>query len=260
MPFYIRTREGRFSDGVEIDSESLFAYMENKDSEVTTECASVEEYENFFAERLSEAESVIHITPLMESSESFNRASEAAKVFGNVHVVNSGHASCGLGLMVLIAANLVREGYSVEAICDRMGELQNIVVTSVLLGSVEQMYRNGKYGRIMKNFCAMFQLRPVLHMVKSRPRCRRILTGNFDKALQHYIHREFHNSERVDKRILFIAYAGCSAEEIDRIRDLVEKEVEFQNIVVQKASATVASNVGLGTIGLMYMKAGGDGR
>ena len=32
------------------------------------------------------------------------------------------------------------------------------------------------------------------------------------------------------------------------------KEIPFEHIIVQKTSASVASNIGLGSVGLMYMK------
>lgn len=254
MPFYIRTREGRFSDGVEIDSENLFEYMQYDSSPVTTECAGVEEYERFFADSLGEAEEVIHISTATGSSEGFLRAREAAVVFGNVHVVDSGHTSCGLGMMAMIAASMVREGSTVKEICRCLEKYEDIVTTSVILRSIEQLYFNGRMGKALRTICGVLMVRPVLQMSKSRPVCRKVETGNYEKAVARYVHAQLHDRKKIDPRILFISYTGCTAEELERIQKLVKKEMEFDRVILQKMSATVAGNLGLGCVGLVYLK------
>lgn len=254
MPIYIRTHEGRFSDGVEIDSENLFEYMEKNDNSVTNECADVEEYESFFADMLSEAEEVIYITAATGNSDSFERAANAATAFGNVHVFDSGHASCGLGIMVLLAVNMVREGKTVDQICERLEELQSVVTTTIMLRSTEQLYRNGRITKPLNTICGVLQIRPILQMSKGRAVCLKIETGSNEKALRRFIHRQLRDRKKIDRRILFISYAGCTAEELDRIVEQAGKEIPFEHIIVQKVSASVASNIGLGSVGLMYMK------
>lgn len=63
-----------------------------------------------------------------------------------------------------------------------------------------------------------------------------------------------HHSNDIDTRILFLTYAGCSMSQLDVILKEVKKYVDFQKIVVQKASATVSSNCGVGTFGLMFLR------
>ena len=58
----------------------------------------VVDYERFFAEKLTEAQYVIHITMSKNVSQGYQNALEAAKSFENVTVVDSGHLSSGMGL------------------------------------------------------------------------------------------------------------------------------------------------------------------
>lgn len=262
IPFYIRTSEGRFSDGIEIDSNNLFDYMEKDASSVVTECSSVSEYEKFFADRLSEAEEVIHLAASSSSSKSYSRAVDAATVFGNVHVIDSGHLSCGLGLMALYAADMVKRGCTVEEILAEMEELSDIVVTSVLLRSTDQLYQNERIGRPFDMFCHLFHLRPSFHMEKKHLKLCGFQRGGFEHACRTFVHKEFRDRKKIDPRVLMIIYAGCKSEQLETLQKYISQEMQFDHIAVQKSSATVATNTGLGSIGLVYMKnrSGEDGR
>lgn len=254
MPSYIRTKMGRFSDGEEIDSENLFKHMERNDYTVTTECAAEEEYESFFADLLSESEEVIFITASLSTSDSFVRAKNAAASFGNVHVVDSGHMSCGLGIMVLTAADMVKNNRPVREICSYMAELQAAVSTTIMLRSTEQLYRNGRVGKVLHILCELFQIRPILRMSKGRNIYLRAESGSYEKAVRHYVHRQLKEHQKINPCILFVSYAGCTADMIEYVVKQAKREVDFEQVIVQKASATMASNIGLGSIGLMYMK------
>ncbi len=67
----------------------------------------VSDYEEFFAEQLTKAQSVVHISMAESVSPGFANALEASKAFDNVMVIDSGQLSSGMGLMVLYALYLV---------------------------------------------------------------------------------------------------------------------------------------------------------
>jgi fatty acid-binding protein DegV len=58
---YIQTKYGRFRESEEIDVNNLSHYLSDKESYAESYAASVEEYERFFAETLTEADEVIYI-------------------------------------------------------------------------------------------------------------------------------------------------------------------------------------------------------
>lgn len=74
------------------------------------------------------------------------------------------------------------------------------------------------------------------------------------RAVRQYIKKLFQHSRQIDTRILFLTYAGCSVKQIDEIVETVEKYIHFDQIILQKASATVSSNCGAGAFGLMFVR------
>ena len=99
-PYYICTDNGRFLDELELKADELLSHVAIGKN-ASSQPPSVEDYERFFAEKLTEAQNVIHITMAMHASQGYQNALEAAKSFENVTVLDSGHLSSSMGLVVL---------------------------------------------------------------------------------------------------------------------------------------------------------------
>ncbi len=254
MYCYVHTGEGRFCDLFEISSDSLLAYLETEGNQSHSSTAPPSEYEYFFAETLTEAEHVLHITATVDLSGAYPYASQAAASFDNVTVLDSGHISSGHGLMVLYAAMLAEEGKTVPEICKALEAYRERVFSNFLVPSTATLHRCGKVSGTVHKLCTILNLHPVLAMSKNRLTLWRIETGNIHRATRQYVKKLLKHSAQIDSRLLFVTYAGCTVAQIDEILSVVERYIKFDKIVLQKASATVSSNCGIGTFGLMFVK------
>ncbi len=254
MYCYVHTKEGRFCDLFEISSDSLLAYLETEGNEAHSSTAAPSEYEYFFAEALAEAEHVLHITATADLSGAYPNASQAAGSFDNVTILDSGHISSGHGLVVLYAAMLAEEGKTVPEICMALEAYRERVFSNFLVPGTATLHRCGKVSGAVHRLCTVLNLHPVLAMSKNKLGLWRIETGNMHQATMQYVKKLFRHSAQIDSRLLFVTYAGCSVSQIDEILAVVERYIKFDKIVLQKASATVSSNCGIGTFGLMFVK------
>ena len=254
MYCYVRTNEGRFCDLFEISSDSLLAYLQKEGNHSHSSTADPSEYEYFFAETLAEAEHVIHITATTNLSGAYPNATQAAKTFDNVTVIDSAHISSGHGLMVLHAARLAEEGHSVDEICQALDEFRERVFSNFLVPGTATLHRNGKVSGAVHRLCTALNLHPVLSMNRNRLGLCWIESGNMQRVVRQYIRKLFKHGRQIDTRILFVTYAGCSVKQIDEIVATVGRYITFDEIVLQKASATVSSNCGIGTFGLMFVR------
>ncbi|MCM1466668.1 MAG: DegV family EDD domain-containing protein [Alistipes sp.] len=251
---YVHTKEGRFSDLFEVSSDSLLDYLKIEGNYAHSSTAEPSEYEYFFADTLERAEHVIHITATVDLSGAYPNALQASKSFDNVTVVDSTHISSGHGLMVLYAAAMAEEGKSVQEICGELERIKEFVSSSFLVPSTAALYRNGKVGGAVHKLCAALNLHPVLHMSRNRLKLWKIEMGKMQGVSRRYVKGLLHHAKQIDTRILFITYAGCTVRQLDEILDEVKKYVTFDKIIMQKASATVSSNCGVGTFGLMFVR------
>lgn len=254
MHCYVHTEEGRFCDLSEISSDSLLSYLQEEGNHSHSSTAEPSEYEYFFAKTLADAEHVIHITAAASLSGAYPNATQAAKTFDNVTVIDSAHISSGHGLMVLYAASMAEEGRSVKEIREALDAYRERVFSNFLVPGTATLYRNGKVSGTVHRLCTAMHLHPVLAMSKNRLKLWCMESGNMHRAVRRYIKKLFQHSRQVDTRILFLTYAGCSVKQVDEIVETVEKYIHFDQIILQKASATVSSNCGSGTFGLMFVR------
>ena len=71
-------------------------------------------------------------------------------------------------------------------------------------------------------------------------------------AWKKYISSALNVSGDIDKKLLFITYAGMKKEELEEIKEQVSKKVSFEQIICQKASPAISTNCGPGTFGLLF--------
>ena len=254
MHYYIYTDQGRFCDGREITADNLVPYLQNGGSAVRSEHASVEEYETLFANTLEKAEQVIHITMAKNTSSCYETAMEAAKGFDNVHVIDSGHLSSGMGMLVLYAAKMAQSNMNVSEILKDMETFRERISTSFLVTRPEALYRNGKIGKGVMALCRCFSLHPVFCMSQSRIRLQNLIPGNPEKAYQKYIKLQMRNIAQMDDKVCFLTNAGISVKQQNELLQQVKNYQHFERVFLQKSSATIISNCGLGTFGVICLK------
>lgn len=78
--------------------------------------------------------------------------------------------------------------------------------------------------------------------------------GNFEHVAKRYIRKVLRDTRNIDRRILFITYAGMDEKRLDYIQYLVRQYCPFERVYLQKASSAIASNCGPGSFGLLFMR------
>ena len=253
MPYRVCTEEGEFLDGIETDSDGVLAYL-CSDGEIHSEAPQVEDYEEFFAEQLTKAQYVVHISMAQHVSEGYAHAMEAAKDFDNVYVVDSGHLSSGMGLLVLRAAQYAAAEMTPEAIIEALRTEQNRISTSFVVDSTEYLARAGRIAGKIHTLCKVLMLHPVITLKRSRITVGSICVGTRAHMWEWYISSELCHKREIDPSMLFITYAGLNEQELKEIEAQVREKVNFETIIFQKASPAILTNCGPGSFGLLYMK------
>ncbi len=252
-PYYVCTDQGRFLDELELKADELLAHMSSGKSGVS-QPPDVEDYERFFAEKLTEAQNVIHITMAKHASQGYFNALEAAKSFENVTVIDSGHLSSSMGLIVLYAASMAEKHASKTDIINTVKKLRRYISSAFIIDSTHIMCQAGQIPKRTQILCDALLLHPVIVLRKSKMVVGSMEMGNFTHVARSYIRKVLANPRSIDRRILFITYAGMDAKSIQYIQDLVQQYCPFERVYLQKASSAIASNCGPGSFGLLFMK------
>lgn len=252
MYLYIQTPSGRFADTLEIDSDNVGQFLENNRMVAKAVSVSVEEYEKFFADALSVADQVIHVSMAKDSGKSYGMAEQAAKCFENVTVIDSSRISGGEGILAVKIAQMVESGKKLNEICETIDICKKKNITRFLIPTPDFLHQSGYISTPQLRLCKLFGLHPVLGFKQSKLGLAGAKRGPLDNARKQFIRELFRQKDAIDSQIVFITHASCSTKEIEMIRAEVLKCVPFEQVIIQKASFSVSCSAGMGSIGISF--------
>lgn len=253
--FYIHTDRGTFKDMDEITAGNIIEYFENGGQYISTNAPKPMEYEDFFAGVLENYDEILHIAIANSLSKSMEYATLASERFsGKVHVFDSGHLSTGIAHLVIKAAEMVKEEKSYEEIVDTLTLMKNKVSTSFIAENADYLYRNGRVSKLVKNLCTGLKIHPILAMKKGEMILKGVRMGSYKKSVVKYVRKELKHADQINKERLFITHSDCTVKMIARARKAAEEKCSFEEVIISRASATISSNCGANTIGVLFVR------
>ena len=256
-PYYVCTEEGRFLDQEELKADELLIHIA-EGRKGYSQAPDVEDYEQFFAEKLTEAQNIVHITMAKHVSMGYQNACEAAKSFENVTVIDSGHLSSSMGMIVLCAAYMAEHHAPKEDIVESVERMQRFISSAFVINDTHMLCQAGRIPKHIQILCDSLLLRPVLVLRKSKMVVGGMKMGGFNRVAKSYVRQLLLDTRNIDRRILFITYSGMDEKKLQYIQALVEQYCPFERVYLQKASSAVASNCGPGAFGLLFMRRDDD--
>ncbi|MDE6841394.1 MAG: DegV family EDD domain-containing protein [Oscillospiraceae bacterium] len=252
-PYYVCTDEGRFLDEEELSPDELLVHIAGGRTGYS-QPPEVEDYEGFFAEKLTEAQHIIHISMARHVSDGYQNALEAAKSFENVTVIDSGHLSSSMGLTVLCAAYMAEHHATKEEIVASVQRMARFISSAFIINSTHMMCQSGRISKKIQVLCDALLLHPVLLLKKSKMVVSHMEMGTFSHVAKSYVKKTLQETRNIDRRILFITYSGMDEKKLQYIQNLVQQYCPFERVYLQKASSAIASNCGPGSFGLLFLR------
>lgn len=188
-----------------------------------------------------------------ESDGVLSYLAETSRIFDNVTIVDSEHLSAGMGIVVFGAAQCAAGGMSKEAVVGEIEQRRRFIRTSFIVDSTEYLVRARRIPARINKVCQALMIHPVITLKKSSMKVKSFRIGARENAWDKYIDSALKNTADIDKKILFIVYAGLTEEELEKIEKRVRSRVTFEKIICQKASHSISANCGPGSFGLLFM-------
>lgn len=256
--FYVETDTGRFRDVDEITAQNVFEYVESGGEHLVSRAPLVEDFQKFFEDKLKQYDEIIHIALSSKISMSVENSKKAIQELGEVprrvHIFDSGHLSTGIGLLVLHAVELAKAGKNSEEILRELEALKDKVSTTFITLDADYLYRNDKVSRFVKELCNRINIHPVLGMKEGYLKLKGIQIGDYENSALRYVRKTLKDPMKIDASRVFITHAGCTINDLKMIKREVDRLMAFDSVVISKASATISSNSGPRTFGLLYVR------
>lgn len=251
----IKTDKGSFRDTDEVNALNILEYMRGGGKMCESISPSPNDFKNYFTKLLREYDEVVHLCISSGTSKTVSDANLAKAKMGidgkRVHIIDSLHLSNGMGILALYCAELRDEGKTAEEIVRLVEAKRHLISTSFIVYDAEYLYYNGRVSETLHKICKLLSIHPVLAMKDGVLSLKGARLGSFDRASARYIRSELKKSNKINTKLGFIVYAGCSIRRINYVKEMVAKKIQFDELIVDTACASVSANCGPNTFGIM---------
>jgi DegV family protein with EDD domain len=251
VPLTITIDGQSYIDRVDITPEEFLQRMEKaKDLPKTSQPATgifLELY-NRLADEGYEVLS-IHMTGGMSGTvRSAESAAQMAK--GKVTVVDSRYISKALSFQVLEAADLIKQGKSIEEIVEHLEKVRKQTRLYIMVDTLENLVKGGRIGKGKAFIGSLLNIKPIASLeggeytpvakVRSHTQVRKYLLKQFSEDVR-------------GKTVKRVGMAHTRAFELtEQLKSEINELSGFNHVEIDFTTPVIATHTGLGAIALMY--------
>lgn len=240
-----------YLDGLEITSTRLFDLVEKTNEFPKTSAPSTELYRSVFS-RYSELVYIGISSKLSASMQSSLIALETSDP-NQKNAIDSKNLSTGIGLLVLKAAEMSRNGNSVVEISRKISDLIPKVHSSFVIDTLDFLYKGGRCSAMEHLAASLLKIRPVIEVRNDGTLgVREKLGGSRKKSILSLVAEMKSHGDELDPQRVFITHCACS-EDAELLMAEIDTMCYFEEIIITEAGTTIASHCGPKTIGILYM-------
>lgn len=254
LPLKVVLGDETFTDGVDIVPEDIFAYVEKTGVLPKTAAPSIEEFEEFFKTQLESVDEVLHFDISSKASSTYNNAVMAAKSFeGRVRVVDSMVLSTGIGLLMLKACDLLKEGKSGEEVQKTVEELRFKLNTSFVPDVLDYLHKGGRCSLLALMGAKVLKLHPFIDMKDGAMYAKKKYMGKMDRCIKSYVSDLAAMYPDYDKTRCFITHSNADPDLVEKAKTAVKELFDFEEVLETKAGNVITSHCGRNTLGVLFI-------
>ncbi|MBQ7736234.1 MAG: DegV family protein [Oscillospiraceae bacterium] len=251
-PLYIQMGDESLRDGVECTPQDIFAYYDRTRKLCSTAAVTIGDYMDFFGAALKSCGEVVHFTISSEMSSCYQNAVDAAEGFGGrVRVVDSRNLSTGIGLLVLMAAELARQGRTAVEIEAAVNEKKEKLNVSFVIDTLEYLHKGGRCSGVAALGANLLKLKPCIEVGGGVMSVGKKYRGSQDKCIEAYVKERIGDGSAAEKDRIFITDSGVSDEIVAKTEAYL-REQGFKEILHTRAGSSISGHCGPGTLGVLF--------
>jgi DegV family protein with EDD domain len=254
IPLFIRLGDVEFLDGVNITPEALYKWSDEHNDTPKTAAPSIEDVAKIFNPDSTDEYIVFTISSSMSAC--FNNvrlAAESLEIEDRVHIIDSANLSTGIGLLVIRAAELAKEGKTASEIADDIESLKDKVRASFVIDTLVYLHRGGRCSGLAALFGTALKLHPRIAVSGGAMHPEKKYRGNSHKYVMDYVKDMESDLKNARKDRVFITHSGCDKEIVDSVRDYLTGLDHFDEILETRAGSVISSHCGPGTLGVLFI-------
>lgn len=254
-PLHIVLGEKEYLDGVEMSPDEIYRWSEQHGETPKTSAIGYDDAVRILSKLNKEDELIVFIISgkMSTTANVFHMVVEELELEDKVTIIDSCNLSTGIGLMVIKAALLVKEGLGRREICERIEKMKGRVKSSFVVDILTYLHRGGRCSSIAALAGGMLKLHPKIVVSDGIMSADKKYRGKINKAIMEYVKDMESDLKIAEKERIFITHSGCEQEIIDTVYSYLKGLDYFEEILVTRAGGVISSHCGPGTLGVLYV-------
>lgn len=256
LPLHVLLEEGDYKDGVDITPAEIFAWSDEHKSTPKTAAPSIEDAVESIGRLLADGNEVICFSISETMSSSFNimrLAIEELEAEERAFAFNSANLSTGIGLLVLEAACMAKDGMGAAEILKKLEELRPRVRSSFVVDTLTYLHRGGRCSGVAALAGGMLKLHPKIVVIDGKMEVERKYRGNIAKVIKSYVQDMEEDLKAARPARVFITHSVSDEKIVNDVRDYLEGLSVFDEILETRAGGVISSHCGPGTLGVLFI-------
>ena len=255
FPMHIILGETSYDDGVNIHPDEIYANFNSTGKLPKTAAINTAEYMERFKPYIDDGYDIIHINIGSGLSSSYQNCVTAAGILGHLYPVDSCNLSSGTGHLVLEASKMIKEGMEAPEIVSKLKELVPKCHSSFVIDKLDYLRAGGRCSTLAMLGANLLQIKPSIQVLTKDGSMTvgKKYRGKLEKVLVDYVNDQLDQYDNIRDDKIFVTHAGMDQKYVDIVKSEVEKRNYFKTIYVERASCTISSHCGPGTIGILFM-------
>ena len=224
----------------------------------TTSQVNAHEFEEAFIKHIKNGDSIIYISISASLSGTFNSANIAKNNLleeypeAKIELVDSLSASIGQGLLVLKACEMRDNGASIEEIVEWLEENKRKVIHSILIDDLNHLKRGGRISGATATIGGLLNIKPSAYLDDEGKLAQGEKIKGKKKALRFLANEVKERAIDSENEVLYICHGDCQ-EEAESLRDIIEEEVKFKNVIINYVGNVIGAHTGPGALAVIFL-------
>lgn len=247
VPLTVNLGGKSYLDGVDITADEFYARLQTMPGQVSTSQPSPGQFLEVYNRLLADHDHIvsIHISERLSGTLSSARQAAAMAEEDRIHLIDSEAASLELGLIVLMAAELVRSGLDVDQVVARVCDARARMRCFFTVATLEYLRQGGRIGRASALLGSVLQVKPVL-TIESGLVTPLEKVRTYDRAIARILEL----ARAVDTGQGICAVVGHAGQPETAERIARELEDCSESLLIQSIGPVVGAHAGPGTVGI----------
>lgn len=249
VPLKVLFGEEVYRDRIDFTNKEFYAKMFGHKELPTTAQVNPGEFIEEFKKCLENGDEIIGIFISAKLSGTYSSAVMAKEAIekGSIHLIDSKSASFGLGMLVIEAARMVKQGKSAQEIVQWVEAAKDKTVFYGIINNLENLKKGGRLSSTSALAGSLLGIKPIISLKDGAV----VMAGKArgQKKAFTWVLEDAKNKLNLNGKILCLAHAAAPTE-LAEFKKIILKDYQPKEIIEFEIGSVIGTHTGAGCIGM----------